>query len=236
MDAIQFELPAELWLFILSYIDESKSLLNIMKVSRLYNHLVNSEQEWKRRCGIRPLANLFQKSPEQPWKIFYYQPSVPLFPIFGLVIGQTDMEDLIRKGGIVGVPAAGYFRVGGLDIHTAKSAQQDPTGKKLVRGVMTRKPSELPKKWIELGLSWDKTFEEYKSSMWRYNKNYQITTLPANNTTFIGVIQSIAKHEDIYYSIELGFKGSLNEISIRAAPTLKYNYEYFYENKVIEEN
>lgn len=55
------------------------------------------------------------------------------------------MEDLIRKGGIVGVPAAGYFRVGGLDIHTAKSAQQDPTGKKLVRGVMTRKPSELPK-------------------------------------------------------------------------------------------
>jgi hypothetical protein len=43
--------------------------------------------------------------------------------------------------------------------------------------------------------------------MWRYNKNYQITTLPANNTTFIGVIQSIAKHEDIYYSIELGFKG-----------------------------
>jgi hypothetical protein len=55
------------------------------------------------------------------------------------------MEELTRKGFMVGAPAAGYFRVGGFDIHTAKSAQQDPTGKNLVRGVMTRKPSELPK-------------------------------------------------------------------------------------------
>lgn len=67
-----------------------------------------------------------------------------MFPVYGVVLGKTDLQEFLAKVRITGAPTASHLSLQGLQIHSAKSAMQDPAGKKIVRGAMIRKPTQLP--------------------------------------------------------------------------------------------
>jgi hypothetical protein len=249
-DGLELDLlPMELWDLILSFCDDATTAKIIPRICKvLYNVTSADSIFWKAKSKAKNVGT--EKPATQTWKRFYFSDNIKLFPLLGFEIGNATYAELLKAEGAT-ANASGDSRYVTLQKHNFWVEHGEPgrfTFMYIVRNIYP-----IPETWEAQGVTWKKSFNEYKAFFKRWPGNYVVTETPHNKEfmgkeCFTARVSSIAQDNGMLYQLDMQFgyaegkedsEGTLYSISITSANA--YNggtsssYRPRYEKRIIRD-
>eukprot|EP00029_Vermamoeba_vermiformis_P012435 TRINITY_DN7250_c0_g1_i1.p1 TRINITY_DN7250_c0_g1~~TRINITY_DN7250_c0_g1_i1.p1 ORF type:complete len:278 (-),score=34.05 TRINITY_DN7250_c0_g1_i1:13-771(-) len=200
-------LPVEIWELIFSFCDDKSLAVAVPRLCKFSRELAGPNSGvWRMKCLAKGITD---RSEKITFKRRYFATSFKMFPLLGHFIGLATYDELKNHPGAT-CGSSGQSRYVTIEKHNFWVDDKGLfTHMYIARGIYP-----LPKEWEDFGITWNRSWLDYKDLFKRWNGNFEVVTAPhyrefQNKPCFSARLTTVARDSDkVCYQVDLNFNYS----------------------------